>query len=1615
MAKQSNNILPPEPMKLDEIQIPDLTDPSGPATKPGAIDLPLPNAGEMPLSTAESRKGALDQWLNKSTNAASSPLMRTKATPFGAGMDHHQFERYYNMPRVYNKLGFSPFRDNEAAYNKESNFFDELGRASGQWATLTGLGFKDALTFGSLQDSAMAEKYEKAMGIGSSSKGGVSGFVNNLYLNSGYTMGILSEVMLEEVGLALITAGTGFGASEITVPTMIARGLRAGNKIYEGARLAQNVIRTVDNLGDVNKARKFFNQTLKNGGRFLNPLENTVDFMQGIDHARAAHLAETGTNMTKLAETSLGFGNFYKDIRNIRYAWGESGLEGGMEKNRMEKELLEEHYRLHDRPPTKEESMAIKETALKAGATTGWQNVGAIYFSNKIVLDGLFKGWAPMKNLTADALDGGSNGMFKLFKERTAKGDSPWEVVEDNMKQKFREFKDPTKSVAVGLNYFKANIAEGLQESMQETISGAAHDFYKEEWKGDTVKGGYYSSILDNLHKQTTAEGLEVFMSGFLMGGMISPMATTMGSFVPGSKQQSYLKNKWKQFRDQEGYNKMKEQKREEINKKANMLNELWDQVGDRLAPDLENLVAQERYVNGMAEAEQAGDAKAFYDFKDESQYKHIYNALRTGKFDTFIDRLEDLKQLQPEDTQWDFKMSKEEFDAAIDKTVARAKQIEARYEAAQTQFKNPFPARSADEDKQDPRHVAWQRAQEKFVFLQYSFDRALKRTESIMNSAQQDSKLANVPVTDFTTMFSLKTMDDEITRLEIEEKAMEGVKGKEATQLRKDIQRKKKLLEDFSNKMEILKVQKTEEGNIDKLDMKDKEVRKKLNIAKTAYKRYLRYLAEVNGNYAFNDALDESFEKMVDAYMLQAETSEMHDAINKMLDPTRFQAVAARELQIMKLRAEGAKQERKDSLKAYYKAFEANKLLEGIYEVGMLEGIYKLGMFFDHKQFEDIIRDGTMPEKFQLYYVDEGPNGDHAPVVENSEDYTAAVNVITEFVPGIMGIPLSQAEVNRAKDAYNNEARTKFENDKRTYRDLATQYGFNPKAVETTVPLKRVLTAVSNSEYATDSEKTLARQLLRRVTEGETVTFSNNEANPGSYSPTTQTVIDARYSSNEYEGAVLPIEFVILHEEIHRRTVTELDTDQEFNREITAIYDAVRQHFKETAAKEELEPYGMANIQEFVAEAMTNSTFQEVLANVPYKVTGKSAWAGFVDSVMNMLKKIFKGKKATGTALNEALHVITTKIDETYGIKDGAVVTEKPTKPTVTSRKKKPEVVRTPENTKVTKAMKVPTLVKKHPELAAEILEEYKRFNAERAEGPLDPGLKDKDATEIYDSVLFQNYYKGPYESVQNILDVYNDRTGRDVEPLIKAASSRNKGTAVISRLKELGYDDAEIKAMKTDDAVTLANENISKAQREEEAALAEAAAAKEDVEKREEMRNAINILLTNATTLDQMKLAEEAITNMLEGPAYIENPNGPNGWAITELKGEEVQALIDGRMKDIAFTVKPEDIVPGTVITLKSGAEMVVDRITDKGTILAHHPKDITKVSEFDIEKIKFASNVSLQEALKEDITDNDEELSDETQQTANDNAGDKADEAAKKAREEGDSDWLDGLNKC
>ena len=128
-----------------------------------------------------------------------NPYKRGKVYAFDAS----DAERYYSVPSLYKKLGYSPWIDNETRYNKEITWFQDWKRSAKQAAAMIPVAFKSMAPWNVWSsdplDRESAEAMERANMIGRSSKTGIGGFFNNLTMNAGYTLGMGAEFVVEEL------------------------------------------------------------------------------------------------------------------------------------------------------------------------------------------------------------------------------------------------------------------------------------------------------------------------------------------------------------------------------------------------------------------------------------------------------------------------------------------------------------------------------------------------------------------------------------------------------------------------------------------------------------------------------------------------------------------------------------------------------------------------------------------------------------------------------------------------------------------------------------------------------------------------------------------------------------------------------------------------------------------------------------------------------------------------------------------------------------------------------------------------------------------------------------------------------------------------------------------------------------------------------------------------------------------------------------------------------------------------------------------------------------------------------------------------------------------------
>lgn len=1268
----------------------------------------------------------------KDPNTVRDRFKYAKTYSFGSGYKDYNFDRYYTHPN-FDKLGFSPYRDNESIYNDNSSWWSDFRRMGNQFGPLAWSGFKSI--WGDASEAQ--ENMDRRMAIGSSSQDGFGGWMTNFAMNSAYTVGIMAELATEDAILGLIEGATFGAATPVVAPIAGARNAMGFGRI---ARAWSGTSKAFKALKSFDMAKDFY-QTMKVGDKavdiakwanpFARSFETGADLIKGTNGFK---------NMSNLAKTARSAGSFYRDIRELQVAYSESGIEGWGASRDYQNQLIDDYYNEHGEMPDDAAAKLIYDQAQSVRAASTTANMFTIYFTNKLVFNHLFEGVRPGAKALGETFRKVGKGVRRVEATDFRAGQG---LVQEGAKlSKYQRAKDILFKSAynpLSRKYLLENLGEGLQETSQEIIHGSVIDYY-DNIKKDPSQSSFYGALAAvgrGAGDQFSAEGLNTFLSGYLMGGLIGmssrPLVSTIDyaqSFINGTQTQ-------------------KQQQRENDEKTKNDITNAVNFVADNaliIGDKNVNLgtAVKQAYDMSKAAAEN-GDTKAAYDMTDEMQLNHFEMLARTDSVGIVTEHIDDMLALDDSNLADAYGLTADKADEVRDKLNTfkdRVLTYEKNYKTLKKQYPNPFNPHMFSKKNKDGSYkyedayrdeldgyLAHEDMMSDILFASEDYKRIADRMKSIGdNLTGRGGALQNIitalrggtPVANAAGMDVSLLIDPEQRSLEIAgltatiQGLREGtgaqqreadllqtkldllrewnnVSGNFATQLKSE-DRAKYSPEEAKARTESARMRpgakiKDKNGNeyvvysstAGKVTVKTKDgkmktfSKKNVTVSQDAkglspgevgavtgdetdfaiyemydvFDQYIRHIAKIKKGEVFDEQLNKAFSMIKDMMYLEKDHRKIIHTLNELSNPDVRNQVFNLKLRLQKIKRERDAELVQQAYEEFIRRMKGNKMLNELFGIGVYvlpEAIDVLVKEFRAADFYDV----TSKEKIPY----------------NSPKYKEALDIIERYAQeqGMVtrgrAIPESRPEV-----GFDSYARPKFgqpgrrataprtgRRDERTYNDLAAQYGFDPQAESSPVDTQDVLKSIINSEFATSREKALAQRLLTAVAPGTAIRFVTNLKSPGEHhssSTVNETYIDARYTSADYAQGEnsFPIEHVILHELLHSVTVESLKTDTKFKQDIENLLELVRKN----QAPGTLPLYGTKNAEEFVAEALTNDTFQAILKeiNIP-KASGKpsSAWDNFM-SILRRAIKAFLGNTVQDTALDEALYIITTSIDK--------------------------------------------------------------------------------------------------------------------------------------------------------------------------------------------------------------------------------------------------------------------------------------------------------------------------------------------------------------------------------
>jgi hypothetical protein len=906
---------------------------------------------------------------------------------------------------TFNKIGFHPLIDNDTWFNQNTTFGDDISKwaTNSMWPMLS-KGFMDPIrSYKSIidgdglfyADEKSARDYAYYNAIGSSTKGGLGGFTVNLLNSASYSMGILAEGATEGALIGALFGGGNPVTGAVEGGTSFLRKLGSLPKaLVEASKATKTLLTEVKNYSNISKAKELYTNAGKSFLNFANPLHNTT---------AAYNQLKNTDNLTNLARSATTAGALWHDIMAMNLGLSEGKLEGGFTRYETYDRLYNE-FLLDPKNKGVPPDLAQQESMMRQASKGAWWNTlnnsFLIYYTNKLV----FPSITNASFLKGTARMGFGSTVTNVGKEFQILFDPGKKALEGAFVKQRINFVNAIKSLAkpatygkVGLNYFKANVFEGVQEVSQDILQEATQNYYVNTFKNPDARNFRYGTGLlrDAIGKQWSSQGLETFLSGFLMGTILQ---------APG-KMKSYATIGYNDyFKKDASYQKYITGREKLADDVVNELNTMYKSGQFFLDPRINNY-ANQALVANVVDNPDEHTTKEIRDAEFTAFQSAVISSLQTGTFDMFLKHYEGYKQASPEDIEQAWSLAPGQGVIALerfDKSLENAKEISKRWVSAKEKMKFEANLDDYEKDSEEYRiaqvyNKAYSQSLFNYVFLRNSFDDNLSRIDKIYSELGQLTSIQNSNFSNFVNLTDSGRLTQEIEMLKTE---VENLESFGSTPALEEASKKRELIElysSFNEKQEklvdlflakVLGENNIVTGRLNNIKKNIQESDTSLSsdeVTKKAIESLIKDYDEGNTNEfteykeAFTSLLfgladtsakrlqleqeiekmggiDQIFDSLIDTHVLKNENASLINYVNTLSNPREFYEHLMRNFKFMKDLYNNREEIAKEIVNKEIEAIENNTLLNTLAD----EGYY-----IDLDEFAEWIENKTLPEQF--------------------------------------------------------------------------------------------------------------------------------------------------------------------------------------------------------------------------------------------------------------------------------------------------------------------------------------------------------------------------------------------------------------------------------------------------------------------------------------------------------------------------------------------------------------------------------------------------------------------------------------------------------------------------
>ena len=938
-------------------------------------------------------KSSYENEISALRDSLRAPLEKEEGTisaPIWDNVRALNFDRAYES-NMFSDIGFTPYADMDQTYNRNHSAWDGWSRGWDQFKNLAGTGMVssyrslydliDGDDYLSSPDLDSAFEMEDAMRIGGSTDGSFMGKLGNIGLNFGYTAGIVASVAVEEavaaVASAAMTIPSGGASWSVFGATTLRNLGRIGN-LFDFKRAASASSALLKSLNKIESARDFYRASkgaLNAGGKLFVP-----EITHAIKNWKTT--GNTAQNLLNIGKNRHIFGAFYRDVRMINASMSESKMEAGMVYNRVEQDAIN-YFNYKNgvgKGVTNEQAQQARVKAAEAAFSAQMRNFLIIHASNRIVLRNAFGGWQrkigeASKRVLATGVKGqatkGSKWLLSRMRQeyKISKALNGWKAAPKVMGSQL-------------LRYGAANFAEGIQEVSQEAISSATVGYYSSLLRDPLAGapgtyGAYGTQAAGNLF---SAEGAEVFASGFLMGGLAGPYQQVLFQGMPAlyRRGQSAYNKKYKMQEDgtySNPYKEYNDAREKAVDDIVSQVNKFADATYDGknplqgiLSPEQLKLSMQKQIAGELNLNIAVGDRKSYGDNRNMSEFNNLFTAYQNGSIKFQKDDLKALSKLNDKDLEAAFGDTKRTAKSLRKKIGRQLNLIDEYGKNYAGKLEGIFPSNRYDlsqlkrgtveYNKMAFRKQAFEHSKMLYIFTNESFKDAVKRQAQIEQELESEPLFGNQSFTDIRLLYTNDTIQEELSVLQDEINASENLtpKEKELTAKRK---KKRAALEKYSKIFNDPKNQ-TKKGYFAK---------NKVNSSglKGAFKEYIQMLAGSNNDFINYSNIDNALTLLTDHVALQEDASAFSKSVDWLANPEGQKQIEDRTAEYLEFLYSNRKEIYARQTKNYLDVIQKNDLINAFSEKGILVEEEFLKSFLEDditiEEFTDGIRQGKFIE----------------------------------------------------------------------------------------------------------------------------------------------------------------------------------------------------------------------------------------------------------------------------------------------------------------------------------------------------------------------------------------------------------------------------------------------------------------------------------------------------------------------------------------------------------------------------------------------------------------------------------------------------------------------------